>query len=276
MSVSVVVVTYRSRDVIAECLESLEEPVVVVDNASDDGTAAFVRERFPAVRVLQLERNVGFGAAANAGVDTVDSEYVLVLNPDARPLRDGLSSLRECAEAHPNAAIAVPALVDGSGRLQPSRIGYPTWRWTGSPAVTSFPGSHPEAADRGFAVGAALLFRREAFQSVGGFDPAYFLFYEEVDLCLRLEQAGWTIVSCPAATFSHVGGTSTRRDWAESYRRQLAGHLRFIRKHHGVAAAERSRRVLIVAVALRAVLARGEVRTAAQKALPWLRAHDVH
>jgi GT2 family glycosyltransferase len=276
MSVSVVVVTFESRDVIAGCLESLDEPVVVVDNASADGTAAFVRERFPSVRVLELEQNIGFGAAANAGVDAVESEYVLVLNPDARPVGDAVSSLRACAGASPKAAIAVPALVDEDGRPQPSRIGYPTWRWTGSPAVTSFPGRRAANAEHGFAVGAALLFRREAFRSVGGFDPDYFLFYEEVDLCLRLEQAGWAIVSCRAATFQHTGGTSTRRDWAESYRRQLAGHLRFIGKHHGAAAAERSRRVLVVAVALRAVLARGEVRTAARKALPWLRGHDVH
>jgi N-acetylglucosaminyl-diphospho-decaprenol L-rhamnosyltransferase len=276
MTLSVVVVTFQSRDVIAGCLESLQEPVVVVDNASEDGTAAFVREQFPSVRVLELERNVGFGAAANAGVDAVDSEYVLVLNPDARPLDDGLASLQACAAAHPNAAIAVPALVDASGQPQPSRIGYPTWRWTGSPAVTSFPGRRLASGDQGFAVGAALLVRREAFRSVGGFDPDYFLFYEEVDLCLRLEQAGWGIVSCASATFRHAGGASTRRDWAESYRRQLAGHLLFIRKHHGAAAAERSRRVLVVAVALRALLARGEVRRAAWKALPWLRSHSVH
>ena len=277
MDVSVVVVTFQSRDVIAGCLEPLQaEPVVVVDNASADGTAAFVRERFPAVRVLELERNVGFGAAANAGVDAVESEYVLLLNPDARPAGDALSSLHACAVAHPNAAIAVPALVDEAGRPQPSRIGYPTWRWTGSPAVTSFPGRRHTYGDRGFAVGAALLFRRAAFRAVGGFDPDYFLFYEEVDLCLRLEQAGWDIVSCPAAAFRHAGGASTRRDWAESYRRQLAGHLRFIRKHHGDAAAERSRRVLIAGVALRALLARGDARTGARKALPWLRGHSVH
>src|ERR1700752_3410510 len=184
--VSVVVVTFQSRDVVGACLESLHEPspaaIVVVDNASDDETVAFVRERFPSVRVLELERNLGFGAAANAGVAAVETSYVLVLNPDARPLDDGLSTLRLCAAAQANAAIAVPALVDDAGRPQPSRIGYPTPRWTGSPAVTSFPRRGLERGDAGFAVGAALFFRCEAFRSVGGFDPDYFLFYEEVDL----------------------------------------------------------------------------------------------
>jgi N-acetylglucosaminyl-diphospho-decaprenol L-rhamnosyltransferase len=277
--VSVVVVTFRSRDVVAECLESLREPnpgaITVVDNASKDGTAELVRERFPLVRVLEVDRNIGFGAAANAGVETVESPYVLVLNPDARPLHGALSSLRECAAEHADAAIVVPALVDETGRPQPSRVGYPTPRWTGAPALTSFPRARFASRDRGFAVGAALLFRREAFRSVGGFDPDYFLFYEEVDLCLRLEEAGWAIASCRAATFRHVGGASTRRNWPESYRRQLAGHLRFIRKHYGGAAAERSRRILLVAVALRALLSRGELRTAAREAAPWLRGHSV-
>jgi GT2 family glycosyltransferase len=276
---SVVVVTFRSRDVVAACLESLQDPspraIVVVDNASDDGTADVVRERFPSARILELERNVGFGAAANAGIEIVETPYALVLNPDAGPIGDALSSLVECASAHPNAAIVAPALVDEAGQAQPSRIGYPTARWTGSPAVTSFPQRRPGGGDRGFAVGAALLFRCDAFRLVGGFDPDYFLFYEEVDLCLRLEQAGWTIVSCPDATFRHAGGASTRRNWPESYRRQLAGHLRFIRKHHGEAAAERSRRILVAAVALRALLARGEQRAAARQAVPWLRGHTV-
>jgi GT2 family glycosyltransferase len=276
---SVVVVTFRSRDVVAACLESLQEPspraVVVVDNASDDGTADFVRERFPSARVLELRRNIGFGAAANAGVELVETPYVLVLNPDAAPIGDGLSPLLACASARPNAAIVAPALVDEAGRPQPSRIGYPTARWTGSPAVTSFPRRRAGVEDRGFAVGAALLFRCDAFRAVGGFDPDYFLFYEEVDLCLRLEQAGWAIVSCPEATFRHAGGASTRRNWRESYRRQLAGHLRFIRQHYGAAAAERSRRILVVAVALRGLLARGEQRVAAREAVPWLRDHTV-
>jgi len=277
--VSVVVVTFDSRDVIAGCLEALEEPspaaVVVVDNASTDGTAEFVHGQFPSARVLELQRNIGFGAAANAGVATVETPYVLVLNPDAGPLDDALSSLPACASAHAEAAIVVPSLVDEAGRPQPSRIGYPTPRWTGSPAVTSFAPRRFAAGDRGFAVGAALLFRREAFQAVGGFDPDYFLFYEEVDLCLRLEQAGWAIVSCPEAVFRHSGGASTRQDWPASYRRQLAGHLRFIRKHHGAAAAERSRRTLVAAVALRALVSRGEVRAAAREAVPWLRGHSV-
>lgn len=277
--VSVVVVTFRSREIVGACLESLQEPspgmVVVVENASGDGTPAFVRERFPSVRVLELERNVGFGAAANAGVELAETRYVLVLNPDARPLDDALASLRACASAQANAAVVVPALVDADGHPQPSRIGYPTPRWTGSPAVTSFPRRRLARADSGFAVGAALFLRRDAFRSVGGFDPAYFLFYEEVDLCLRLEQAGWEIASCPAATVRHSGGASTRRDWPESYRRQLAGHLRFIRKHHGGAAAERSRRTLIAAVALRALLSRGEARAGARRAVPWLRRHTI-
>jgi N-acetylglucosaminyl-diphospho-decaprenol L-rhamnosyltransferase len=277
--VSVVVVTFQSREIVAACLDSLQEPgphaIVVVDNASDDGTTAFIGERFPAVRVLSLPENVGFGAAANTGVDATDTPYVLVLNPDARPLDNSLEKLAECAAEDLDAAVVVPTLVDEAGSAQPSRIGYPTPLWTGAPAVTSFPSRRASGASDGFAVGAALLLRREAFRAVGGFDPDFFLFYEEVDLCLRLERAGWSIVSCPGATFVHAGGAATRIDWSESYRRQLCGHLRFMLKHRGPAAAERSRRLLVAAVGLRALVARGDVRAAARSAFPWLRGGSV-
>ncbi len=277
--VSVVVVTFQSREIVAGCLDSLQEPgpkaIVVVDNASDDGTTAFITGRFPAVRVLSLPANVGFGAAANIGVDATDTPYVLVLNPDARPLGDSLEKLAACVAADLDAAVVVPALVDEAGRAQPSRIGYPTALWTGAPAVTSFPSRRASSASDGFAVGAALLLRREAFRAVGGFDPDFFLFYEEVDLCLRLERAGWSIVSCPGATFVHAGGAATRIDWSESYRRQLCGHLRFVLKHRGPAAAERSRRLLVAAVGLRALVARGDARAAARSAFPWLRGGSV-
>jgi GT2 family glycosyltransferase len=274
--VSVVVVTYESRDVIAACLESLDVPspnaIVVVDIASSDGTAALVRESVPTARVVALDENVGFGAAANIGVDSVDTPYVAVLNPDARPVGDSLATLVACAARHADAAIVSPRLVDGDGQAQPSRIGYPTPLWTGNPAVSSFAARKRGATAGGFAVGAALLLRRDAFRAVGGFDPGFFLFYEEVDLCLRLEHAGWSIVSCPESTFVHFGGASTRLDWTTSYRHQLGGHLRFLSKHRGPAAAERSRRLLVVTVGARALSARRrEVRHAASSAYAWLR-----
>jgi N-acetylglucosaminyl-diphospho-decaprenol L-rhamnosyltransferase len=277
--VSVVVVTYRSREIIGDCLAALKEPspkaIVVVDNASDDGVVAFVEGLQCGAHVIELAENVGFGAAANIGIESTDTPYVLVLNPDARPHADGLAKLAGCAAADADAAVVAPALVDEQGNAQPSRIGYPTALWTGSPAVSSFPTRRAPAGSEGFAVGAALLLRREAFSAVGGFDPDFFLFYEEVDLCLRLEQAGWSIVSCPEATFVHAGGTATRLDWPRSYRRQLAGHLRYIRKHRGHKAAEWSRLVLIVSVGVRALVCRGEARAAARSAFRWLRRHRV-
>jgi GT2 family glycosyltransferase len=273
--VAAVIVTYRSRPVIAQCLEALLPsgvPTLVVDNASDDGTAQFVAERFPAVDVLALPTNVGFGAAANRGVEALDSEFVLLLNPDAWPRPGALEQLRSCATEHERAAVLAPSLEDEAARPQVSRVGYPTSFWTGKAAVSSFaPARRRRAPRHAFAVGAALLIRSEAFRAVGGFDSSFFLYYEEVDLCLRLEAAGWEIVSCPNATFVHVGGASTRVDWASSYRYQLEGHLRFIRKHRGARAAERARRVLVTALTVRRL--RGE--TDARAAVAWLRSGSV-
>jgi N-acetylglucosaminyl-diphospho-decaprenol L-rhamnosyltransferase len=273
--VAAVIVTYRSRPVIAQCLEALQPsgmPVLVVDNASDDGTAELVAERFPAADVLALAANLGFGAAANRGVEALDSEFVLLLNPDAWPRPGALEQLRVCAAEHDEAAVLAPALEDAAAHPQVSRFGYPTSFWTGTAAVSSFaPARRRRTPRRAFAVGAALLIRSEAFRAVGGFDSSFFLYYEEVDLCLRLEEAGWQIVSCPNVRFVHVGGASTRIDWSSSYRHQLEGHLRFIRKHRGARAAERARRVLVTALVVRRL--RGD--TEARAAVAWLRSGSV-
>jgi N-acetylglucosaminyl-diphospho-decaprenol L-rhamnosyltransferase len=277
--VSAVVVTYRSEPLIGRCIEALRPsglPIVVVDNASGDGTVELVRERFPDVKVLALAANVGFGSAANRAIETLDSEFVLLLNPDAWPLPDAVERLHACGAAHEEAAVLAPSLEDEAGRPQVSRLGYPTPLWTGTAAVSSFAAPRKRRTPaRSFAVGAALLIRSEAFWAVGGFDPDFFLYYEEVDLCMRLEGAGWQIVSCPDARFVHVGGASTRRDWMASYRHQLEGHLRFTRKHCGRRDAERARRVLVAALAVRAVAGGRQARAAARASLPWLRSGGV-
>jgi N-acetylglucosaminyl-diphospho-decaprenol L-rhamnosyltransferase len=277
--VAAVVVTHESANVLERCLTALRDarlPVTVVDNASSDRTIELTRSAFPEATLVSLPENVGFGAAANIAIEKLDHDFVLLLNPDAWPLPGSVDRLLETAATHEQAAIVAPALETPDGRSQRSRIPYPTPWWTGSPAVSSFVSRRRRrGGSQGFAVGAALLIRTRPFRLAGGFDPCFFLFYEEVDLCLRLERAGWQIVSSPEARFVHLGGSSTRRDWPTSYRRQLEGHLRFISKHHGAAAAERARRVLIVALAARSTAGRGEQAASARAALRWLRSSGI-
>jgi GT2 family glycosyltransferase len=120
-----------------------------------------------------------------------------------------------------------------------------------------------------------MLLRRAALDEVGAFDPAFFLFNEEVDLCLRLAAAGWHLAVAPESTFVHVGGVATRPRWKAAYREQLRGHLRLLDKHEGRRAAEQARRFLAATLAVRALLASQEQRRLLQEYARWLRGATV-
>lgn len=278
--VSVVVVSHNSRSDLARCLPAVVErdrQVLVVDNASVDDTPAFVRERFPTVEVVPLPENVGFGAACNAGFERAVGDFVLLLNPDAWPTEGGIERLAACAEREPRVGAVGPALYTPDGALHASLVGFPTRWWLGRPAITSRRGRRQRRVgrrltpkDRRFLVGAALLVRRDAYEDVGGFDPRFFMFSEDVDLCWRLHEAGWRLSLCSEAAFVHLGGTTTTRNWPEMYREQLSGHLRFLAKHRGTADAEFARRLLGIAVRVRALLASDPDRQAFREAARWL------
>ena len=199
----------------------------MVDNASTDGDAAVAREEFPAVRLIALSVNEGFGRAANAGVAYTSERWVLLLNPDAWPLEDGIERLLEFAESRPRLGATGPLLFHPSGDPQRSTIRPPLGPaplalWTAFPgAVPRLYGAWRRATTplrRGkvrpteFLQGSALLVRRDAFAAVGGFDESFFMFGEDADLCARLRDAGWGVELCPAARFVHVGGGSSQDD----------------------------------------------------------------
>ncbi len=281
--ISVVVVSYNSRADLERSLPAVagaEREVIVVDNASTDESRELVRSRFPGVELLELHENVGYGAACNEGLRAASAPLILLLNPDAWPVGDGIEQLAACAMRRPGLGAVAPQLHSPDGREQPTLVGLPTRWWTGRPAITSASRGHlrPRVRSRqgrGFLVGAALLLRRAALEQVGGFDPSFFMFYEEVDLCSRLQQGGWSIDVCAEARFVHVGGTATRRNWARMYREQLRSHLRFLAKHQGLAAAEQARRYLPWALRARMLARRGEERRAYREAALWLASSPV-
>ena len=283
--VSVVVVTYDSIQWIERCLESVRGyETIVVDHGSSDGTVELVRERFPQVRLIQ-EENVGLGAGSNAGMRVAAGDYFLLLNSDAWTVDDAVERLAGFADEHPEAAVVGPRLLNPDGSLQPSVRGFPTlWRLATeylflrklaprSRALNAFYGarfSHDEVREADFLMGACLLVRREAADTVGLFDEDFFMFSEETDWCYRFRQAGWKVLFFPGAEFVHVGGASTRQNWGPMFREQVRGHLRFLAKHRGRREAERARRLLLAALRLRAVVFRGERRRTYGEAARWL------
>ncbi len=280
--VTVVVVAHNSLPWLERALESVRGyETIVVDNGSTDGTPDVVRERFPDARLVEQE-NVGMGGGNNAGMRLASGRYFLLLNSDAWILGDGVERLVEFADAHPDAAVVGPRLLNTDGSLQRSVRGFPTlWRLATeylflrklAPRSRLLNGfyaggfDHDEVCEADWLYGAVLLVRRDATDSVGLFDEDFFLFSEEVDWCYRFHQAGWRVLFYPGAEAVHVGGAS---HGGRLYTENLRGHLRFFAKHHGPRQAERARRLLAISLRLRGLVFRGERGREYREAARWI------
>jgi N-acetylglucosaminyl-diphospho-decaprenol L-rhamnosyltransferase len=282
--VTAIVVTHNAAEWIERCLRSLAgtgAEAIVVDNASADGTPALVRETFPDARVLE-EENRGFGAGNNAGMRAASGRYFLLLNPDAWLTDGALDALVAFADAHPEAAVVGPRLLNPDGTLQRSVRGYPSpWRIATeyfflrklgprTHALNAFFGEqfdHESVREAEYLFGACILVRREAVDSVGGFDEDFFLMSEEVDWCYRFRQAGWKVLFYPGAEAFHVVGASLN---PRQFHAIVRGHLQFLRKHRGEREAERARRVMLWGLRMRALVFRGERGRAYRESAQWL------
>ena len=279
-----IVVTYNAAPWIERSLESLrgtDAELIVIDNGSTDGTVELVRERFPEARLVEHE-NRGFGAGNNAGMRLGSGRYFLLLNPDAWLTGDALERLVAFADEHPEAGVVGPRLLNPDGSLQRSVRGYPTpWRLATeyfflrklaphSQALNALFGAgfdHESVREADYLFGACLLVRRDAVDSIGGFDEEFFLMSEEVDWCYRFRQAGWDVLFYPGAEVVHVIGASHN---PALFREIVRGHLRFLRKHRGLRVAERARRVMLWGLRLRGLLFHGERGRAYRDAARWL------
>ncbi len=223
---TVVVVSYNVRELLRECLRSvLAQPIdvqcIVVDNASQDGSAALVRDEFPGVTLIANDRNLGFARACNQGLRQATGRHAVLLNPDARLVDAALATLVRYLDEHPAVGAVGPLFVDSDGRPEHGGFRFPTlamafldffplhWRLLES----GLNGRYPRAQIEPFAIdhplGACLMVRRAAWEQVGLLDEQFFIYCEEIDWCLRLKAAGWEIQCVPAARVVHLGGRST-------------------------------------------------------------------
>lgn len=242
--VSVVIVSYNSRELLEACLASIEpeqyDRVIVIDNASTDGSAQLIRENFPWVTLIASDKNHGYGGAANLAVASCSSKYVLLLNCDTLLQPGSLQALSEYLDLHPQAAIVGPALVGPDGTRQASCYSFPTplqvllretslskaWPYAQSNDPPRFARAVP------WVLGAALTIRKQAFESVGGFDRSFFMYYEEVDLCYRLKRSGWQTHFLPSATVTHIGGASTKQQRTAMTMQLYKSLCLFYRQHY--------------------------------------------
>jgi GT2 family glycosyltransferase len=250
IKLSVIVVNWNTRELLAKSLASIyntivgfEYEVFVVDNGSTDGSLEMVREKFPKVRLVENQENLGFAKANNQAIHLSQGEYLLLLNSDAALQKDAAAELLQTAQAHPEVGILGPGLKFPDGSPQRSFGPLPTLmseilslagfdkRWRNEKSAQS----NPQVIETGYVDGACQLIRRGMVDQVGLFDENFFFFSEEIDLCQRAHLAGWRVLHVPQSEVIHVGGGST----VSSAKRILMlyrGKLLYFKKHHGLSA----------------------------------------
>lgn len=292
LDVSLIIVSFNTRDVLRESLLSVEREkgdllieIFVVDNNSHDGSVEMVEAEFPHVRVLRSEVNLGFGAANNLAIDIADGRFVVLLNSDAFLLPNALKIAVQNMNDHPEVGLAGGRLIDRGGGLQPSARMFPSIlsdflvrtglaaRYSKSRFFGRFDRTWADPlqpAEVDWIPGAFSIIQAETLRKVGNFDPAFFLYSEEVDLCRRIRQAGYKVMYWPDIVVIHIGGESSRQiktlemssAGAQLIRWSMRGTLLYYRKHHGAAAwfAKMSELVLYRVSELRNRLSRDPLR----------------
>lgn len=250
MDISIVIVNWNTRELLRECLASvlrtvhgLTYEVIVVDNASDDGSVAMLQDLFPHVMIIANDENRGFGAANNQAFQIMAGRYALLLNTDTVLTEDAVRYLFSFMENHPEAGMSCGQLLNRDGSKQNSIAAFPTLftlLMNISLLEYLFPGKYPSKryehrqpieVDSG--VGACLMVRKQAMDAVGWFDERYFFFFEETDWAYRMLLAGWKVFHVPAARIYHFQGQSVGpdiRSRIEFYR----SRYQFFKKWHSL------------------------------------------
>ena len=261
--VSVSIVNAGNRDLLLGCLESLEGQhveIVVLDNASEDGSVDAIRERFPDVRVIAQEFRAGFGANHNTVIRATSGRYVYLLNEDTTSDDWGFARMVAYLDAHAEVAALGPRLVYPNGRQQASAWRFPTPLW--SAVSTATLGRIGIVQSRGTAqrrvdwlTAAALMLRRSALDEVGLFDEGFFMYAEETDLQFRLARAGYEAHWFPEVTIVHHVGASTAAVPERRINETWRSRHRYWRKHHSRAGARMAALATGAQYAVRAALA---------------------
>ena len=233
MDLSIVIVSYNTSDLIGTCLSSVtaaddvNKEVFVVDNASTDGSADFIRKNFPSVCLVANTENRGFAAANNQILPQCKGRYVFFLNPDTVVVSGALGKALSYMDAMPHVGLAGTKLINPDGTLQESvSYRYPGQKYTGR-ELSALKGSIACVQ------GSSMIVRSDVMKAVGGFDEGFFLYGEDQDLCLRIRKSGFEIGYIESAVVVHLGGQSERQTpLSELWQKKTTAELLFYRKHY--------------------------------------------
>jgi GT2 family glycosyltransferase len=254
LDISVIIVSWNVTALLRDCLTSLYSSeldgrmleVIVVDSASSDGTPAMVKAEFPAVQLLEQTENVGYTRGNNIGLAAANGRYLMLLNPDTTVSEDAVAQMSAYLDAHLGVGIVGPRTLNGDGTHQPSRWRFPSRRlafmetaWLRSYAQRML--ADYEYADisadaiheADWVQGSCLMARREVYESIGGLDTGYVMFFEELDWCKRAADAGFSTLYLGYAQIVHYGGASTDQIGARKHIYYNESKLRYFRKVYG-------------------------------------------
>jgi GT2 family glycosyltransferase len=272
IDLSIIIVSWNTCRLLDECLASIyvhppggDYEIWVVDNNSQDGTQQMVREKYPQVHLIANQENLGFARANNQAISQSHSNYVLCLNPDTEVTQGAIDLLVSFMEQHAEAGGAGPFLLNSDGSFQVSAYPMPTlgrefWRMFKLDRLRNFDlydvhcWDSREVCQVDVLKGACMLLRREALELVGLFDEDYFIYTEEVDLCYRMNQAGWGMYWVPEAKVMHYEGQSTHKVAAEMFLHLYQTKILFFRKRYGLLSSLIYKLILLLAAVFRLLL----------------------
>jgi GT2 family glycosyltransferase len=256
MDVSVVIVNWNTRNILRDCLRSVFDQtqdimfeVIVVDNASSDGSTTMVKSEFSQVILIENKKNRGFAAANNQGILISRGRYCLLLNSDTIVLEGAVQKTLRFADCHPQAAVVGCCVLNKDLTLQPTGFMFPSIlnlllsmtflskifphsRFFGREQMGWWKRDDIRPVE--VITGCFMFVRREAIDQVGSMDEVFFMYAEEADWCRRFRDGGWTNLFMPGAEIIHLGGQSTKQIRPQMTLQLRAGVLQFIRKHDGV------------------------------------------
>jgi GT2 family glycosyltransferase len=270
--VSIIVVSFNTRDTTLKCLrelksaaEGIDSQIIVVDNASTDGSVDAIRSAMPEVTIISNGVNVGFASANNQALAGAKGRFILLLNSDAFMQSGGVAAMVDYLRQNPQIAAVGPRLLNADGSLQISCFPFPSpWRawvenlwlsrvFSGAKLIGDYrqwDHNSPRVVD--FVSGACMMIRREVYEQIGGFDDRFFMYAEETDWQKRMWRNGWKIAFTPAAVVTHLGGGS--KNDANRSRLNFFNSLDIYEyKHHGLMGLILLRCAMIVGCAARVV-----------------------
>jgi len=270
---SVIIANYNTRELLKKCLNSIYQnqhgmrvQVIVVDNASTDGSVAMVRETFPQAVLIENPKNLGFARAVNQGLRCADGNYLLLLNSDTEIADAALARSAEFLNSHPDAGIVGCKLLNPDGSVQPScesflslrgiffetfflETLFPRSRLFGRMHLTYLGYDSVEKVD--YVKGAFLMTRRQVLDDIGTLDEDFFFYAEEMDWCYRARQKKWEVYFTPEAEVIHYGGQSADSISPDMFVQLHKARLQFYRKHHGPIETAMARSLLAIGALLR-------------------------